>query len=128
MLLKNRILQCYNRDMDVYIEYVIIDNFVITFMIAALTYKLMLKHVAKLRSAIAAVVGTAIAIAYPFVYNDVLVIVIKLGLWVALSFCLQANRGFCCVRSRFWQLRFCSAARCSGLTILRAATRIRQCE
>ena len=92
MLLKNRILQCYNRDMDVYIEYVIIDNFVITFMISALTYKLMLKRVAKLRSAIAAIVGTAIAIAYPFVYNDVLVIVIKLGLWIALSLILFAGK------------------------------------
>ena len=71
--------------MDVYIEYVVLDNFTITFLIAALTYKIMLKRVAKLRSVIAATVGTGVAVAYPFVYSDVLVLLVKLGLWLPKS-------------------------------------------
>ena len=78
--------------MDVYIEYVILDNFTITFFIAVLTYKIMLKRVAKLRVMFAAAVGTGVAIVYPYVYNDVLVMLIKLGLWFVLSLMLFVGK------------------------------------
>lgn len=78
--------------MDVYIEYVVLDNFTITFLIAALTYKIMLKRVAKLRSVIAATVGTGVAVAYPFVYSNVLVFLVKLGLWLVLSLILFCGK------------------------------------
>ncbi len=74
--------------MSVYIEYVILDNFVITYMLAALTYRILLKRVAKLRTLIASVVGTGVAVAYPFVKGDVWVILLKLGLYVVLCLIL----------------------------------------
>ncbi len=74
--------------MSVYIEYVILDNFVITYMLAALTYRILLKRVAKIRSLIAAVVGTGVAVAYPFVKGNVWIILLKLGLYVVLCLIL----------------------------------------
>lgn len=44
--------------MSAYIEYVILDNFVVTYMLAALTYRILLKRVLKLRVVAAATVGT----------------------------------------------------------------------
>lgn len=77
--------------MSAYIEYVILDNFVVTYMLAALTYRILLKRVPKLRAAAAATVGTAVAVCYPFVESDVWVVIIKLSLWLALSLILFAG-------------------------------------
>ena len=78
--------------MEVYIEYVALDNFTITFLIAALTYRIMLKHVAKLRSLVAATIGTGVALAYPFIESNIFVIIVKTGLWVVLSLVLFAGK------------------------------------
>ena len=89
---KNLCRRCYNRDMEVYVEYVVLDNFTITFLIAALTYRIMLKRVSKLRSLVAATIGTGVALAYPFIENNVLVVIVKFGLWIVLSLILFAGK------------------------------------
>ena len=78
--------------MEIYVEYVILDNFTITFLISALTYRIMLKRVEKLRSLIAATIGTGIALVYPFIESNILVFVVKFGLWVVLSLILFAGK------------------------------------
>lgn len=78
--------------MEVYVEYVVLDNFTITFLIAALTYGIMLKRVSKLRSFVAATIGTGVALAYPFIENNVLVVIVKFGLWIVLSLILFAGK------------------------------------
>ncbi len=77
--------------MSAYIEYVILDNFVVTYMLAALTYRILLKRVPRLRAVAAAAVGTAVAVCYPFVESDVLVTLIKFSLWLVLSLILFAG-------------------------------------
>lgn len=84
----SRIKQCYNRVMSAYIEYVILDNFVVTYAIASLTYRIMLKRVCLLRAAIASFIGTAVAVFYPFIKGDALVLIIKIVLWGILSLIL----------------------------------------
>lgn len=74
--------------MSAYIEYVILDNFTVTCLIASLTYRIMLKRTNRIRTLVASLTGTAVAVFYPFVKNDVLVIIIKLALWIVLSLIL----------------------------------------
>lgn len=58
---------CYTlRAMKVYIEFVIIDNLVLTSSIAGLSYAACGKRVHKRRTAAAAAIGTVISVFYPF--------------------------------------------------------------
>ncbi len=74
----------YYRIMTVYIENVIADNFVITYLISALSYRICGIKVKKVRCAITAAVGTVVALLYPFVKNIRLMLLIKIGLYIIL--------------------------------------------
>lgn len=74
--------------MTAYVEIVILDNFVLTYCLGALSHMLLLKKISKRRCALAAVVGTTIALFYPFVSGNLLLFGIKLALWVVLSLIL----------------------------------------
>lgn len=68
----------YSVSMSIYIEFVIIDNLLFTSMICFASYVLIKQKPVYLRIAIASVVGTIVAIFYPFVQNIVLLILIKI--------------------------------------------------
>jgi len=73
----------------VYIEFVIIDNLVITALLALVSYRILRVSVSKKRVALASVVGTTIAIFYPFIHTHFLwLLLLRLGVAVALSFVL----------------------------------------
>jgi sigma-E processing peptidase SpoIIGA len=75
--------------MVVYIEYVILDNLVITSIIALLSQRIMKVRPSKLRTTAAAVLGTTAAVFYPFMsIHIVFLFLIKVGLFFALSFVL----------------------------------------
>ncbi|MBR2971208.1 MAG: sigma-E processing peptidase SpoIIGA [Clostridia bacterium] len=67
--------------MIVYIEYVILDNFVFTLLICYISYKIMRESAKMGRCIVATVVGTAIAVLYPFVKNMFWAVAVKVGLY-----------------------------------------------
>lgn len=69
-----------------YIEFVIADNFLLTYLAGAVAARLMYKRVNTIRTLIAAAVGTAVAVFYPFLpFGFWIQFVIKMGLWGVLS-------------------------------------------
>lgn len=69
-----------------YIEFVIADNFLLTYLAGAAGYRLCHNRVCVWRTVIAALVGTTIAVFYPFFDCAAWILfVIKLGLWCVLS-------------------------------------------
>ncbi len=81
----------YNPSMNVYVEYVIADNFTLTYLIAALSYRICLKRVRKLRACVCAIVGTVVAVFYPFISSNALLTAIKFALWAVLTLILFAK-------------------------------------
>lgn len=79
--------------MSVYIEFVVLDNLILTYALASLTYRIVLRRGSFPRAAAASVVGTAVAVCYPFVRGNAALLAIKLGLWAALSLILFAGKG-----------------------------------
>lgn len=75
----------YNACMVVYVEYVIIDNTVITYCIAMLAYRLAGVRPKRRRALLAAVVGTAVALCYPLLKAAWAIWLLKLGLAAVLS-------------------------------------------
>ena len=75
----------YNAGMVVYIEYVVIDNTVITYCIAMLAYRLAGIRPRRWRAAVASVVGTAAALCYPLLGAAWAIWLLKLGLAVVLA-------------------------------------------
>ncbi len=71
--------------MQVYIELVILDNFAIIFLLAKLSYYLVGEPAKMLRLISACVVGTAVAVLYPFIGGIWLPIVLKIGTGLVLS-------------------------------------------
>ncbi len=71
--------------MDVYIEYVIIDNFVLTYCICALSHRLIRTRGRFWRDALAAVVGTAVAVLYPFIGNVYVTLAVKIALCAVMT-------------------------------------------
>lgn len=79
--------------MTLYIEFVIIDNFFITFLLAILSYKVVGTKISYLRSTIASVVGTFVAVFYPFInLHNVVLVMIKLGLGAMLALILYFKK------------------------------------
>lgn len=78
--------------MSAYIEYVIADNLVITYLLSALTYRIALQKKSPPRSIIAAAVGTAVALSYPFITGDAALYAVRAGLFVVLSAVQFAGR------------------------------------
>jgi len=75
--------------MYVYIEFVIIDNLVITALLALVSYRILRVSVSKKRVATASVAGTAIAIFYPFIFAHILLLLLlRIGVAVILSLIL----------------------------------------
>lgn len=75
--------------MNVYIEYVIIDNLVITALICVLSCRILKMRPDKLKTSLAAVTGTAAAVTYPFLRMHFLwLLLIKAGLFAILSIIL----------------------------------------
>lgn len=75
--------------MTVYIESVIIDNFFVTFLIALLSFRVISVKVSYARTIIASIIGTVVAVFYPFMkVPNFLLILIKLTLGILLSFIL----------------------------------------
>ena len=71
--------------MSVYIEYVIIDNMVLTYAISDLTYRILLGLPSRKRCLLCSVVATVVAVWYPFVKNNVALIAIKVVLLIVLG-------------------------------------------
>ena len=71
--------------MVVYVEYVIIDNFVLTYCIAVIAYRLSGLRPRRWRAAIAALIGTGAALFYPLLDAVWAVWLMRLALAVALS-------------------------------------------
>jgi len=78
--------------MSVYIEYVIIDNYTITYLISKLTYRILRKKVKKLRLHFASIVGTIGALIYPFINSTILIVLFRIILWLILSLILFFNK------------------------------------
>lgn len=85
-------LPCYDTAMSAYIEYVILDNFCITFSLGYLTNKLAMHRVNFLRCLLAAFVGTAVAVCYPFIKGDGLLLATKFVLWLLLCVLLFGGK------------------------------------
>ena len=83
----------YNVVMVVYIEYVILDNFILTFTIAILSYRVCLMKVKKIRSLLASCCGTAVAICYPYFSNNILLNSVRIILLIVLGIILFARTG-----------------------------------
>ncbi|MCL2555823.1 MAG: sigma-E processing peptidase SpoIIGA [Firmicutes bacterium] len=62
--------------MYVYIEFVIIDNLVITALIALISYRILRVSVSKKRVALASIIATIIAVFYPFIYAHFLLLLL----------------------------------------------------
>lgn len=77
--------------MVVYVEYVIIDNMVLTYCIACIAYRLAGVRVRKLRALLAAVIGTGVAFGYPFLPTG-WAVAVKVALAAALSVILFGRR------------------------------------
>lgn len=71
--------------MSVYIEYVIIDNIVFTYLICALSLRLARVGGRFWRNGCAAALGTAVAVWYPFLSNTCLTLAIKAALCAAMT-------------------------------------------
>lgn len=71
--------------MDVYIEYVIIDNFVLTYCICALSHRLIRTRGRFWRDILASLVGTAVAVFYPFIGNAYATVAVKIALCAVLT-------------------------------------------
>ena len=75
--------------MYVYIEYVIIDNLVITALIALASYSVLRVKLSKKRIAAASILGTIVAIFYPFMrFRFAFLLLIRVALAAILSFIL----------------------------------------
>ena len=82
----------YNAGMVVYVEYVIIDNTVLTYCIALIAYRLAGMRPSRLRALFAALIGTGVALGYPFLSAVWAIWLIKLGLAALLSLVLFAGK------------------------------------
>lgn len=75
--------------MTVYIEYVIIDNLIITALICMLSYRILKVSVGKLRILSVSILGTAASVFYPFLkLHFLILLLIKIALSLVLSFIL----------------------------------------
>jgi len=63
--------------MEVYVEYVIIDNIFISYLIGRVCYIVLHLNKSKRRLFVASVVGTIIALLYPFIESTVLLLLVK---------------------------------------------------
>ena len=80
---------CINLSVYVYIEFVIIDNLVITALLGLVSYRILRVSVSKKRIALASVVGTIIAIFYPFIHTHFLwLLLLRIVVAVILSLIL----------------------------------------
>lgn len=78
--------------MKVYIEFVIIDNLVLTASIAGLSYAVTGKRVHKRRTFIASVLGTALSVTYPFwLLPTPLLVIAKIAIGILLAIILFAR-------------------------------------
>lgn len=82
------------RDMEVYIEYVIIDNWVFTYCICALSHRLTRTRGRFWRDGLAAVIGTVVAVFYPFLENAYLTLTVKLVLCAGMTLICYPPRRF----------------------------------
>ncbi len=69
-----------------YIEFVIVDNFVLTLLAGSAAARLCHKRVNIWRLIAAAAVGTVVAVFYPFLRSSAAEFAVKLALWCVLSF------------------------------------------
>lgn len=74
--------------MTAYVELIIIDNLVLTYLLASLSYRVNQMRAKRLRCLAASIIGTAVALAYPFVRSTAWLWVIRILLWAALSLIL----------------------------------------
>lgn len=78
--------------MEVYIEYVLIDNFIINFLILSLTLRVVSFPCGKLRRTLSALLGALFALALPFItLNDVWLLLCKLALGLIMVLMLKKN-------------------------------------
>ncbi len=79
--------------MIVYVEYLIIDNFFLTYFISDLTYVLTRRKKSRKRIIIASIVATIGAFIYPLcAFNCVLTYAVKILFWIGLSLILFAKK------------------------------------
>lgn len=78
--------------MEVYVELVIVDNFVITYAIAALSYRVCSIKRSVPRYLIASAGGTLVALFYPFIHSTALSLVVRAASYVAICAVLFAGK------------------------------------
>lgn len=78
--------------MSAYIEYVIVDNYVMTYLISQLTAGIMRIRLNRLRIHAACVVGTVCAVFYPFVRSVFWTMIFKLAVYAVLSIILFVRK------------------------------------
>lgn len=79
--------------MSAYIEFVIIDNFVITILIGAAAYRFLRVKICKMRLVLCGIIGTVMAVIYPFItLNNYILLAIKIVLGLVLSVVLFAKK------------------------------------
>ena len=83
----------YHIGMDVYLEFVILDNAAVTYFIARLAYRMCSMKRSRKRIIAACVVGTAFALTYPFAGSDGLAWVARISSYLCMCAILFAGRG-----------------------------------
>lgn len=102
-----------------YIEFVIADNFLLTYLSGAAAARFCHKRVGVLRTTLAAAVGTVAAVAYPFIHIGFWYLAaIKIVLWAALSAIMYAKTQRCAVSAlMFLGCTFCFGGACYAVWI-----------
>lgn len=102
---------CRRGDMTVYIEYVIIDNFVIDYMLLKLSLALVGKNVSKKRLALGATIGTIFALLMPLInVNNILLVIVKFfvgSMMVVVASCYKSLNNYLATLAIFMLLTFC---------------------
>ena len=78
--------------MEVYVEDVIVDNFIMTYMISSLSYFATKRAQSRKRKICGAIFSTLISLLYPFVINTYLLSAIKICVWLILSSVLYVKK------------------------------------
>lgn len=78
--------------MEVYVEDVIADNFIMTYMVSSISYVATKRVQNRKRKIIGAIISTLIALIYPFINNTIVLYALKICVWLFLSVVLYAKK------------------------------------
>ena len=82
----------YNTAMEVYVEDIIAENFIMTYMISTLSYVATKREQSKKRKIYGAIFSTIITLAYPFIKNAYVLYAVKCFVFIILSIVLYLKK------------------------------------